>query len=60
MKKQYKPIVRGLIGAGLIGSIHYVLHSYASLEFINVGYWLVGVLFVYLVFIEDKLLKVIK
>ena len=50
-------IQRGLIGAFLIGLIHYILHQYISLPFLNVGYWITGIIFIYLAFIENKLFR---
>lgn len=48
----------GLVAAGLIGAVHWFLHaSVYGTEWMPVGYWIVAVAFVYLVFVQDKIFK---
>ena len=53
-----KKITIALIAAGLIGATHWVLHSqiYGN-DWVMVGYWIVGATFVYLAFLQDKIIN---
>jgi len=53
MTKNKKLIRAGIVSAGL-GLFHYILHTLGNLEFINVGYFLIGGYFLWSAFLEDK------
>ena len=51
-----KNLKKAIIGAGLIGIIHYFLHQYVQLSVMNVGIWITIISFLYLMY-SDKVLK---
>ena len=57
MKKQTKKYVRAISVSLGLGLVHYILHQYANLPFVNVGYWIVIGLFLYLAFIDLRIFK---
>ena len=57
MKKQTKKYVRALSVSLGLGLVHYILHQYANLPFVNVGYGIVITLFLYLAFMDEGIFK---